>query len=1157
MRNISRPAHAFLIVLSCVLSMTALQLVASARHRAEAATSITPTTGPGSLGTTVNQNGNVYGITNGRTVGSNLFHSFAQFSVATGDTAQFQTNSLTPNSAMQNILARVTGQNPSSIFGTVDSATYFPNASLFLVNPAGIVFGPNASLNVGGAGATFTTADYIKLQDGVKFTAVPNVATDALLSAAPVSAFGFLSANPMAIAVQGSSLSVQTGQAISLVGGNQGFSYTDPDTGLTASVPGGVTMVGGTLSAPGGQINIASVASPGEISAVDFMPTAGMAMGAVNLSQGATLDVSGDTGGTVRIHGGQFVMDQAFIYAGTFGDADGASTSVNINVTGDAQIKNASAISVDGFGAGRTGNIEIQANNLSLTEGSFIANQGLGNAPAGNIDLTIGNSLTLAGTDQFGNGSLIQTVNAEGGTGGMVNISAANVSMSDTGKIVTEAGGGSPAGNITMQVGNLSLAGGASIQTEGRDTASSGNIHITATGNVSLQGQQGDLRTRILNENTGPGGTGSVTIETGSLTVSNKAQILSQTFSIPGNPPPTSPKVSITATDSVSVSGGSRIDLRNSQSSVGSLDIAAKNITLSDQGLMNSNTEGAGNAGAINIAAQQNLSLTGGSQITSQTRGLNTSGNGGIVSIMAGNAVSLSGNGTAIQTGTAFTSAGNAGLIQMSTGSLTVSDGALLASTSATGATGNAGRVNVSANQITVQNTGSIQTSTGGPGAGGNILLNANQVALQSGGTLSAKSSGAGKAGNVTVAGLNGQTPSVQITGNGSGLFTDASGSGAGGNISITAGSFSLNNGGKLSATTSGNAASAIGGTITVNANQFQINNGAVITAASSGAGNAGNITIRASGDFQSSGGSISTTAAKAQGGDILITAGQDIRLTNGASISASSTGPGNAGAITALAGDDFVMQNSSMTTQAAQASGGNIKIGAQDQIVLQNSLISASVQGGSGSGGNISIDPTVVVLQNSQILAQAVLGNGGNITITTPLFFADQTSVISASSQFGVNGTVTIQSPTSNLAGTVASLPSSMRQAQSLQTGRCAALANSQSSSFVVAGRETVPAEPGGWLPSPFASLNAGERLGAQDNGEGLEVSGHGQRMRDEDVSGLSRASDQRRATNHMLDRADSIDQGDQVVLSLRRLTPAGFLTQSFAESGSTGCRS
>jgi large exoprotein involved in heme utilization and adhesion len=196
----------------------------------------------------------------------------------------------------------VTGGNPSTIFGTIQT-TGFGNANLFLMNPTGFLFGPNATVNVGGMVA-FTTSDYLRLANGVLFTATPNAAADALLSAAPVAAFGFLGSNPAAIAVQGSTLAVQPGQSISLVGGNQGFTYTNPDTGSTASAPTGVTVTGGRLLAPGGQINIASVSSPGEVSAVDFTPVAGMTMGGINLSQGATLDVSGNAAGTVRIRGG-------------------------------------------------------------------------------------------------------------------------------------------------------------------------------------------------------------------------------------------------------------------------------------------------------------------------------------------------------------------------------------------------------------------------------------------------------------------------------------------------------------------------------------------------------------------------------------------------------------------------------------------------------------------------------------------------------------------------------------------------------------------------------------------------------------------------------------------------------------------------------------
>ena len=248
--------------------------------------------------------------------------------------------------------------------------------------------------------------------------------------------------------------------------------------------------------------------------------------------------------------------------------------------------------------------------------------------------------------------------------------------------------------------------------------------------------------------------------------------------------------------------------------------------------------------------------------------------------------------------------------------------------------------------------------------------------------------------------------------------------------------------------------------------------------------------------------------------------------LNNGSSISASSTGPSNAGTIQINAGQQLDMRDSSIKTEAAHAGGGNIDIQAIDRVRLVNSIISTSVLGGSGNGGNITIDPNVVVLQNSQVIAQAVQGAGGNITITTPLFLADQTSLVSASSQFGLNGTVTIQSPTSNLSGSVGSLPSSMRQQQALQAQRCAALYGGASSSFLIAGRDTIPTEPGGWLASP---------LGLHSLGRGLLAE--------------TTIDEQRPTTLVMTQTSEPI--------SLRRLTPAGFLTQRFAGNGSDGCRS
>jgi large exoprotein involved in heme utilization and adhesion len=323
----------------------------------------------------------------------------------------------------------------------------------------------------------------------------------------------------------------------------------------------------------------------------------------------------------------------------------------------------------------------------------------------------------------------------------------------------------------------------------------------------------------------------------------------------------------------------------------------------------------------------------------------------------------------------------------------------------------------------------------------------------------------------VTIEGTQSSAQSVLIDGPGSGIFTNTQGSGVGGNIFVKANSVKLQNGGTLSAKTSGIEATATGGSITV-------------------------------------------------------TTTDHVTMTGGASITASSTDPGNAdaGNIKIIAGQQFDMRDSSVTAKATQASGGNIDIRAVDRVRLVKSEISSSVQGGaSTTGGNIMIDPNVVVLQNSQITAQAAKGAGGNITIFTPLFLAAG-SQVSASSQFGVDGTVTIQSPTSNLSESLGTLPLEPGQAQTLVTQRCAALANGQTSSFVVAGREQLPADPGGWLTSPlaFAEIDADS-------------------FTNETVATIP---------------AIMATHGSGTV-SLRRLTPDRFLMANFVDSEATGCRS
>jgi filamentous hemagglutinin family protein len=107
-----------------------------------------------------------YAVTSdlGRLEGTNLFHSFSLFDVNTGESATFSG----PNS-IQNIVARVTGNNASDIDGTL--ASTIGGADVFFINPAGVIFGPNASLDIGGS-FHVSTADEVRFPDGGLYSAL-------------------------------------------------------------------------------------------------------------------------------------------------------------------------------------------------------------------------------------------------------------------------------------------------------------------------------------------------------------------------------------------------------------------------------------------------------------------------------------------------------------------------------------------------------------------------------------------------------------------------------------------------------------------------------------------------------------------------------------------------------------------------------------------------------------------------------------------------------------------------------------------------------------------------------------------------------------------------------------------------------------------------
>ncbi|MEQ9481176.1 CHAT domain-containing protein [Coleofasciculus sp. F4-SAH-05] len=181
-------------------------------------------------GTIVTPNGNQFDISGGSLDAdeANLFHSFQEFGLDAGQIANFLAN---PH--LRNILGRVVGENPSLINGLIQVTGGTPN--LYLMNPAGIVFGTNAQLNVP-ADFTATTATGISFNDNLWFNAFGDNNYQQLVGNPNQFAFDLSQSGTI---VNAGNLAVSPGQSLTLLGG---------------------TVINtGELTAPGGQITIAAV----------------------------------------------------------------------------------------------------------------------------------------------------------------------------------------------------------------------------------------------------------------------------------------------------------------------------------------------------------------------------------------------------------------------------------------------------------------------------------------------------------------------------------------------------------------------------------------------------------------------------------------------------------------------------------------------------------------------------------------------------------------------------------------------------------------------------------------------------------------------------------------------------------------------------------
>ncbi|MDZ8052358.1 MAG: filamentous hemagglutinin N-terminal domain-containing protein [Aulosira sp. ZfuVER01] len=1111
------------------------------------------------LPSNVSQSGNIFEITGGAQFGSNLFHSFREFSVPTGGEAFFK-NSTNFNN-ITNIISRVTGGSISNIDGLIRE-NY--GANFILINPSGINFGPNAQLNIGGSFLA-STANSLKFADGAEFSATDTSASPKLTISVPVGLqFG---QNPQAIRVQdqGHNISLQNPIFSPFTRGNTTGLKVQPGNTL-ALVGGGIISEGGTLTAEGGRVDLGSVA--GGLVSLNPNPQGWNLsyQGVTNfqdiaLSQKALADTSGAGGGSIQLQGRNIsIRDGSVVLIQTQGAPAAGGINVNaseslalIGTTADGQIS--SNLFTETLGGGKSGDISVVTPRLLLQDGAAISAATYTTAPGGNIDIKAADSVQVLGFSPI-NPSRFS------------NITAATFGAGDAGTLTVS----------TQQLTALSGGNIASVTGGKYGTGSGSNVTVNASKLVELIGVTPFVFTpsQITAGTGGPGKAGSVTVNTERLVVKDGGRVDASTLaSGPAG------SVTINAKDAVEVSGTVPGSLNPSlivssanivdptlqqllevpavpSGNSGDVTINTGKLTVSDGAEVTVRNDGTGNAGTLRVNADSIL-LNSQGRITAATKG---DGIGGNIDIRAANSVEITGTGfeemqrifqigalsgklspndrgTGIFIGTA--GAGTSGNLNLETASLLMRNGGIIFNPTFTQGIG--GNLNISASELVEVSGSAIQTGNviGSTGTAGNIKIDTKQLRLQDGGTIVSATLGNGLGGNVEIKATD--TVQVQRTPPTAalltGIYTNTTfGTGKGGDIRIDTGKLFVENGVIGSNTgaslptgvipfggTGGNVIvnasesveiagilpdprfpSGLGttgfspsrsGDLTISTKKLILRDGADASTATLGAGEGGTLTVNASESIELSGtsignltlGGLSAAAGRANLPELQATgASGDIKLftdklivRDGAGIDVESLGPGNAGNLQVVANSILLDNQGSISAATTSGEGGNISLQTRSLLMRNNSQISATA-GGSGNGGNINItgfSPAnfVALLEDSKITADAFQGMGGNISINTRGFFVCPTCQITASSQLGVAGQISIITPEAGNNFEVVDLPQEVAKPEQVVAQACRASRRENESEFTITGR-------GGLPPRPSEQLSSGALISFEPAG-------------------------------------------------------------------------
>ena len=1042
----------------------------------------------------------------GATRGSNLFHSFQRFDIPSGQRATF-----TGPDRIQNVIGRVTGGQTSRIDGSLRSTV--GQADVYLINPAGVVVGPNAKVDVPAA-LHLSTADELRFSDGSRYSA-SDPAGSTLTLAAPES-FGFLSPQPASLTIEGSQLEVKSGKMATLTGGDVSIA--------------GMADRRATFKAPGGEIRIEAVGDEAaEVPVATPSPTPGR--GRLAITQ-ADLETSGDGGGRITIRAGEAILDGAHLVAENQGAVD-ATGGLDLRVAGALRLDD-SWLFADTAARGSGGLVNLQAGELwidaavitsdsyrndsvptddpigaaggvrvevagpaGLLNGAILGSRAVADGDAGDVTLRVDGLLEVL------NGAFISSSTRAAGNAGTVSVQAGSVRLDSLGfdawgtGIVSQAERDSigDAGDVALTVdGLLEVLNGAFISSSTWAAGNAGAVSVQAE-SVRLDSLGFDawvtgITSRANSDSTGDAGDVMLRVD-GRLEVLNGAWISSSTFAA-GN--------------------------------AGTVSVQAGSACLDSQGLATGITSQAepdstGDAGDVALTVDGFLEVLNGAQISSSTF---AAGNAGAVSVQAGSArldsQGFDAGGTGFYSMANPDSTGHAGDVTLTVdGRLEVLNGAWISSS--TWAAGNAGTVSVQAESVRLDSLGFDTWVTGissranfdSTGDAGDVMLRVDGwLEVLNGAWISSSTFAAGNAGTVSVQAGSVRLDSQGFDAWGTGIVSQAERDSIGdaGDVALTVdGLLEVLNGAQISSSTwaTGNA-----GTVTIHTASLNLGStghfgGDIASLAALGStGQVGNIVIVADRADIRTDGFITISAFQMLDPDVLAGySAHSIELNighltlDGGTITTQSTGNVPAAAINIQAQDLRLTHGSRITTESQTADAGPITIGG-GRLWLTDSLITTSVAGESGDGGNITLTPQALILDGGFIQANTAASGarGGNILIDTRALITSEErleiggasrqtfktdsgrNIIQAAAEGGEQGTIAVTALDLDITAALAPLATPFEDPDALLFDTCRRVGGSQSSSLVERGWGGIPASPGAPATVSFDEQQRLDRL-------------------------------------------------------------------------------